>query len=108
MIKAAENVVKNAVQAAPPKSKAELQKLLERKTAAQAVVDEVKNSTRDQREAALGDSFLAEAETKTKAAEAAAAKADEAEQPWLIGTSLSLKATQELLEKCSGVATEAQ
>lgn len=84
-LKALTALVNDAVRTAPPKAKADLSKLTERKAAAQVAANEIKSSTRERREAVLGESFLAEAEATTKAAEAAAGKLEEAEQPFLIG-----------------------
>jgi hypothetical protein len=97
-----------AMQSAPPKAKAETQKLLEANKAAQAILDEVKTSTRDRREAALAEKIVEEVEVKMKAAEEAGKKADEIEQPFLTGTALGLQATQELLKKCNEAAADMQ
>lgn len=102
LIRAVGNIVQPSVDRAPPKAKAELQKLLERRTAAQTACTEVVTSTKERREAAHSAHFLAEAETKTKAAETAATAMKESESPFLIGASQSSsKATLEVLDKCA-------
>ena len=59
LIRAVGNIVQPSVDRAPPKAKAELQKLLERKTAAQTSCTEVVTSTKERRETARIAHFLA-------------------------------------------------
>jgi hypothetical protein len=104
-ISAAQAVVSPHIGSAPPKTKASLQGLLDRKTAAQTAVSKAKTDTKDLREGTMADHFLSEAETNTKAAESAAAKMDQAEGPFLIGSTNDLKKTQELLATCDEAAS---
>ena len=56
LIRAVGNIVQPSVDRAPPKAKAELQRLLERKTATQTACTEVVTSTKERREAARSGS----------------------------------------------------
>jgi hypothetical protein len=101
----ASSAFESSINSAPPKAKEALQALVKRKTDARAAVNEVTTASKDRREAARSAHYLAEAEAKTKAAEDAAAKLDEAESPFLVGApQSSSKQTLELLAKCDEAA----
>lgn len=107
--KLASSAISPAMTGAPSQVKAELQKLLDRNTAAKKEIDEIQSSTKEPREEALSSHYVEEGKEKVKAVEDAAQKMDDAEGPFLIGSSMgSSKATFEVLEKCSQAAKEVQ
>jgi hypothetical protein len=98
-IKLAGSVIQPQVGPAPPKTKATLQALLERKAAAQKVVEKVKADTKQEREEVLSDAILKEAETNTKAIETAGEGLEAAEKPFLLGMEYKLNQLQEFNSK---------
>jgi len=87
-----------------PNSKATLEKVVERVTAAQSRVDEIKTSTKDRRETALGQNFLEVAETHTKATEDCLITMEKAEAPFLTGKSDGTKDVPDALVKSAEAA----
>jgi len=85
ILKGISPAVQPHVAAAPPKAKSALQELLGRRTKAQAKLDKLKASTKDQRETTLGQAFLKDAETKAEAVESAIESTSDAELPFLRG-----------------------